>query len=466
MRPFLFLILILFVSQTSYAQNPENDVRINAYFQEANKAYEKSDFEKVVYYCDRVEELQGETNVDLEALRMKSYYKADEHKLAKLSLDKFFSFNPTQQQLLEIEPYIVKIEEAENYRKLKEEQEKLLQEKLERETYDQAIIGTPYDIKIYLSQYPEGEHYQELFDLLEKREEDLYGQIKESTDRDYIKDYYKYFSNGKYIEEVKKRGEEIEEYEFYLEVMEKNSEESFDNYLENYPDGIYVKEINAAYADYIFENGVRHLENKKYVAARNYFSFFESKFPEDRRIEQVKENHIRAQKGMKRDKRVSSRHRNSFYMMATYVSDKNIGLELGGMSSLNRVSVYWTLEGRDFIGALSKITELDKISPDEAELGEFKTLYLTSSLGLNIRLVYPVWLYVGGGVRAGFLEPKKGSFYYDENENDLYRLDNKDFIQVFPEVGVGVRVLRRVAVKAGFRFVGDTEYKVGIGIVL
>lgn len=468
MKPFIFLMTLFFVYHFGFSQEQkaEYDVRINAYLQEAMNAYEKDDYEKVIYYCNRVEELSGETSLDVEVLRLKSYYKSDQIRAAKTALDKFFSYNPNTQKLLEIEPYIVKIEEADNYRIQKERKEKEMQEKLERETYDRAVTGTPYDIKVYLSQYPEGEHYREMFDLLEQKEEELYEEVMNSMDRSKLEEYFKHFSSGKHIDQVKERANHIEEHKYYEEMLAQNTEEAFDNYLNKYPDGKYVKEINQAYADYIYENGMHNLDKKNYVAARNYFNFYESTFPDGDKIERAKEKHLDAQKGMKKDKNVAARDLHSFYLMFSYATDKNIGLELGGMSSVNRVSVYWTLEGRKPFGIFSKIADIESLPNDEVDESDFEHIYLTSTFGLNIRIAYPVWLYVGGGARAGFLEAKENSFYYDEDEANMYRLE-KDFVQFFPEVGIGARALRRVALKAGMRFIdGDTEFKLGIGIIL
>lgn len=465
MKPLLLFLTFTCTVSFTFAQQIDNEFRANAYFQEAVKAYENSDYEKVIYYCGRVEDLNRATNLELEELRMKSFYKSEQHEKAKIALEKFLSFNPSAQELLEIEPYIVKIEEAENYRIQKEKEEIELRERLEKEAYNQAITGTPYDIKIYLSQHTDGEHYDELFELLKQKEEDLYLRIDANMDRADIEEYYKYFSNGKYMDEVKSKVEELEEYEFYTKVLDKNTEEAFESYLAKFPGGRYETEINQAYAEYVFQNGESHLEMKNYNAARNYFNFYENRFPDGMRIYQVRDNLNETQKGIEREERVKARDRNSFYLMATYVSDKNIGLELGGMSTINRVSVYWTLEARDPLSSIPDGFNAEKIAPEDVNSVHFEDLYLTSTFGLNIRIIYPVWLYVGGGARAGFLKALEGSTLYDENEKNIYILDNKDFIQAFPEAGIGARAFGRMSLKAGLRFVDGVEFKMGVGFV-
>lgn len=105
----IVLLVVLCSAQILKAQSATD--RAKAYYFEAATAFEKSDYNKVINYCQQVEDILGNSNARVEALRIKSYYELGETAKAQQALKSFYTY-PTDENLTqEVAGYIVKIEE-------------------------------------------------------------------------------------------------------------------------------------------------------------------------------------------------------------------------------------------------------------------------------------------------------------------------------------------------------------------
>lgn len=131
MQRFIYIFFFsLSISFTSWAQS-DND-RAKAYYYEAATEYEKANYRDCLTYCDRVEEILGNSNARIEVLRIKAFFELGEMAEAQRSMDRLSSFPADETLRSEVLPLIVRIEEAERERIHKEK---------EAEAARQVLIG-------------------------------------------------------------------------------------------------------------------------------------------------------------------------------------------------------------------------------------------------------------------------------------------------------------------------------------
>lgn len=109
----VFLLVVLCSAQALKAQSTAD--RAKAYYFEAATAFEKSDYNKVINYCQQVEDILGGSNARVEALRIKSYYELGETTKAQQALKSFYTYSTDENLTQEVAGYIVKIEEKAEY---------------------------------------------------------------------------------------------------------------------------------------------------------------------------------------------------------------------------------------------------------------------------------------------------------------------------------------------------------------
>lgn len=471
LRITLSLTFIFFALGRIHGQSQEDTIRINAYYQEAITHYDDKEYSKALDYCERISEIYGKPQPEIELLKIKSYFYNNQITEARQTLDNFFLLENIDSALLEeVSPFIVRIEDAEirilqkNKESEKaEREEKERQKQLELNNYLAAKTGDIQAIKSYLNTYPNGEYQEELSELLDQEEEKLYDKAISNTEMTYVEEYIRFFPNGKYINEINDKKNELKEYKIYQQTLSENTELAYENYLKEFADGIYKKDVEKIYAQLLYTKGNKLLTEKGYTAALNYFNTYKNRFPDGEDIENVNSQIKVAERGVRRQQNVGKRHNASTYLMATYNSNKAIGGELGGMNAYHRVDLFFGAEAKNPSPIFNKVED-EKI-PDLKNLNKdsYEKVSISATLGLNVRIIYPVWVYLAAGVQESriLITEDHGNYEHDQ----VYLVENEKSTQFFPEFGVGGRVANRIMLKVGFRVLeGETIVKGGIGI--
>lgn len=115
------IVFLSFGIQLLYAQSADD--RAKAYYFEAATSFEKKDYSKTIDYCQQVEDILGDSNARVEALRIKSYYELGDTQQAQKALSRFSTYDSDETLNREILTYLVRIEEAERERISKEQEE-------------------------------------------------------------------------------------------------------------------------------------------------------------------------------------------------------------------------------------------------------------------------------------------------------------------------------------------------------
>ncbi len=144
-----------------------------------------------------------------------------------------------------------------------------------------------------------------------------------------------------------------------------------------------------------------------------------------------------------------------YVLMPVYQSNGTIGMEMGRLN-LNRIGWFGSLKANlGVTKAASPYEEIDrtKINKEEYDLGA-----ASFSLGITKSLVYPLYLYAGGGVAY--------HKYYTKDEDDdviAVNLNDESGYYLFPEAALGVQ-FGSMAIKGGAAYIDEEVYfNVGIG---
>jgi len=133
MKKLIHIFMLLFAFTIAQAQTVDDKAK--AYYQEAQKAFERRNYKQTIDYCKQVTDLLKNTNARIELLRIKSYYELGEYAKVKASIKTFTNLQASAELKNETLEYLVKVEKAEKAAEDKRlaEQRKLEQERIAKE---------------------------------------------------------------------------------------------------------------------------------------------------------------------------------------------------------------------------------------------------------------------------------------------------------------------------------------------
>jgi len=124
MKKIICLLLpLIMLSHLSFAQSSKNN-QMKAYFYAAQGAYENQQYDDALTAIDKVESLLGNTNAQLSALKVKTYFKKNQFIKAKAEMDVFFGFTTTEVLAREVSSYLIQIDKGIKEEKVQLEKEK------------------------------------------------------------------------------------------------------------------------------------------------------------------------------------------------------------------------------------------------------------------------------------------------------------------------------------------------------
>ena len=89
----------------------------------AQGAYENQQYDDALTAIDKVESLLGNTNAQLSALKVKTYFKKNQFIKAKAEMDVFFGFTTTEVLTREVSSYLIQIDKGIKEEKVQLEKE-------------------------------------------------------------------------------------------------------------------------------------------------------------------------------------------------------------------------------------------------------------------------------------------------------------------------------------------------------
>lgn len=267
----LLFVLVFFLGQSLHAQTSGNKAK--EFYVQAENAYRVKDYSKSLDLLNQVQNSLGSNNAMIESLRAKNYFEQGEYQKTKSSLDVFFSFSNTAENLLTemyglLEKTDTKIKEAqerkiaEQQKAIRDEQARVEKESQEKKDYQDAMeANSVYQYNRFISSYPNSQY---LSDIKERHgyayvaEGEAYTSAKNYKSAIKLYDeYLKKFPNGNTIGRVKTNLAEV----YYLlgEVERNNGNHTL---AESYYNEAVDIKVNSTYSKYYEQVKARLKEYK------------------------------------------------------------------------------------------------------------------------------------------------------------------------------------------------------------
>jgi hypothetical protein len=387
----------------------------------AQQAYENGNYTTAVTQLNETERLLGATNVRIEYLKAMCYYQTRDYEKCVSAADRYFAFNPAQgedyQRIVQIKQQSqeqIRLAEAAQQKKLAEQEaERQRQAELARQkaAHEQEAAAEWEKLKnssdvsalsAFLSKYkgtkPETSAQQRYND--EKAWQD-------AKKENYVESYEKYIAGStlknhrqealdllaeSYPRLAKKYAEEGN-----VETMEKMAE----NYFKTFPKGRETDNLKKLQCDVYYKKGMALSKNRKSTTDLR---------KSNELLEKTKTlcpgSYDVASKIRASERKIKDLRRDDYGFFG-YSGDKQtiLGFSAG---ALKQQKIGWYLSGRvnvDLFNGESpddyEINESGSITASNGDWlgpsGDPKTGAANFVIGINKRIVYPVWIYAGAG---------------------------------------------------------------------
>lgn len=310
--------------------------------------------------------------------------------------------------------------------------------------------------------------------LKKSKEEAAWSKAKNSK---YVDDYEKYvdaYPRGKYDEAanitIKKSYISIAE-KAYLNSNESQLVQFHDKYLKRFPGDDGIKKIRDLLLEFYLKSGNTNLAEKDWYDAKKYFQLYLN----------ISSYGIDADKCRKSIKKCEwkLKQRSADFIAYSYDSICPIGVSFGKLNK-NGIGYYSTLRlnSNIFTSLNGTIDDngnkvLDRFSEAQTQTRLNETSYAnaSASLGLTIKLVYPLYLYIGGGVIYSSLYDKweasdPNYIFQDVDRKYWLRNTDKTAFDFFPESGLILKVSNVLILKYGVIYNKDVIHQFALGFQL
>ena len=473
----LFLITICFLMSSFYVTAQTNEREAFQKFKKAREAYKNNNFADAANLLIETKNLLGSTNIRIQPMLIKSLVSIEDWRQAKLEVATYYDLKPDKelieyQEILKIEKKIENeiTEEEQLYSSAKRSKSvSQYQSYLDKYPYGkhrtevQNRLGNQKDENaweiannrksiasyyVYLESFPNGNYATTAIESIKVWDKEAYEKAIDEGTQEALNYYLNNYPRGKYRSTVRDKLTERKEYDVYMYAKNNNYIENYETYLKEYPNGKYASQIKNAIQVFKYNEAEKLYKNKNYRNAIRAYKNYIARFPYATNINQAKKNLRKAERQYKKY--------SSGYFGFSYESQDAIGIT-GGKLNKSKLGFYWNLRMTPEAFDIQFTEPETEISlndlPDDSELG-----LVTFSMGWSYPVLYPVWLYVGGGITY------QERFIKQEDENFFFKLENEDQLAFYPEAGINIRLSRNFVLIGGTAFVRDeTLYKAGIG---
>lgn len=446
----ILLIVFLIVANHSFGQNT---ALAQGYYLKAKEAFGQNDYTQTINFIEKAKIEAGSTNPELLYLEIRARYEADKKDplIAERAAEFMSTVNENDKKRIR-EVSLITIEHKEAVE---------LAERTQQEAYQKALTsGDVVVIRAFLAEYPSNLRKDVLENLLIAKENELYKVAVQSDEIAQYENYLLLFPAGKYKEDVVKKLAIANEKKLYESAVSSRDVKVAQNYLQKYPSGKYKTEVLDLLEEVLFKEGTQFLEANDLVNAKSKFTTYKELFPQGKNVTTVEKNLALIDKKTKKQNTIASRTSANYFML-TYSDNESYGFEFGKLD-LKKLSVYWDLAANEnvlglFETGMGETVEVEAVKdlPEEA-----KHAFLTTSFGFTFKIAYPVWMYVGGGL-------KYQQFYLEDEDDEIltYKVNEDKDLSFYPEGGFKVKIGKAVVLKAGTQYVNnELQYQFGIGI--
>lgn len=459
MSKLLHTLILFFVFTMTQAQTADDKAK--AYYQEAQKTFENRDYKQTIAYCKQVTDILKTTNARIELLKIKSYYELKEFDNVKTSIKIFTNLEASAELKNEVLDYLIKVEnvekEAEEKRlaeqhRLEQEriakEQKLAEEKRQREvaenkSYTDAMNGNVEAIRQFLKEYPNHEGKQSILNLLEIKEGQAYNDAILKNEIRIYENYLSEFYDGKNKKKIAEQLDKAKEIEAYDRVLHAKSVAESETYLLFYQNGTNKAEVLTIYEQALNNEAQQAMFAQDYIKAKSLYEKYLAQFSNGSNVDKVEANYKVAQRKITKAEVLASRH-DVTYFMVNYALNRSVGIEFGKLNNSYRPSVY----GGMHYGFKVPVKDFGVLVDDYQGDDPLKVDVLSYSLGLTMKITYPLWIYAGAGV----------SLFFANDYTD-------DEVLVYPEFGFKTLIGKNVILKAGTQILKNKNiYQFGLGI--
>lgn len=438
----IIIAIFCLLSTYSYSQNAN---MARAYYIKAKEAFANNQYSEVIDYLGKAETELGTTNADIIYLELMSRFNMNKRdfRIEKLSKDFMASANSRDDRIQKVGLIAV-------------EHKELLEadRKKEQRAFDLAKrTKSLKNLRAYLKDYPNTSKSSEVKILLSEKETEDFNKAKNKNSVFALENFKKDYPDGEFDSEVSNLLKIAREEELYRKAKNQNSIQLYKSYLISYPQGQYISQVKESLRSELLEKANNEYENEDLNLAKDTYQEFNRHFPSGSDAAFVTERIIDIEKKMTKQARVNSRTSGN-YFMATYSTDELYGIQFGKLS-LNRVGTYFNLSVNENIANI----QFESVNETTLPAENFEQASISAGFGLTYKIIYPLWIYAGGG--AIYTD------YYEEigdGEVVTYAIDSLENYQFFPEFGVNIKLGRIAAIKAGAALInGETYIKAGVG---
>lgn len=445
----ILLIVFLIVANYSFGQNT---ALAQGYYLKAKEAFGQNDYTQSINFIEKAKIEAGGANPELLYLEIRSRYEADKKDplIAERATEFMSTVNENDKKRIR-EISLITIEHKEAVE---------LAARTQEEAYQKALTsGDVVVIRAFLAEYPSNLKKDVLENLLVAKEDEIYHIAIQSDEIDRYDNYLMLFPAGKYKEEVLQKLAIANEKKLYESVVSSRDVKVGQNYLSKYPNGKYKTEVYDLLEEVLFAEGNQFLEENNLSSARSKYMTYKEMFPKGKNIDTVEKNIVLIDKKANRQNAISSRTSANYFAL-TYSTNESYGFEFGKLD-LKKLSVYWDLAANgNVFTALQATNDPIEVESLKDLPEDVKNGFLTTSFGFTFKVAYPVWIYVGGGLKYQQYYIKDG-----EGEIQTYKVNEEKDLSFYPEGGLKVKIGKAIVLKGGAQYVNDEiQYQFGIGI--
>lgn len=440
---FIAVMLCLFSTQ-AFSQN-----LARAYYIKAKEAYSGNQYTETLEFLEKAEKELGNTNPDILYLELMSRFEINKRDKNIPELSKEFMRTARSSDDRTQQVSMIAVEHKELLEADREAEEN---------AYKMAVnTKSLKDLRSYLSKYPNTSKAEEIKIILADKEAKDFENAKSVNTAKVYEEYLEDYPEGRYMDEVNDLLAEAREEELYKKAMKLNDIQIYNTYRIKYSTGKYIDEIEEARKKAILAKANRQFENEEFGLAKNTYQQYKADYPRGEEVGFANERLEDIDQEMKKEDRVANQT-SSKYILGSYSSNEMFGLEFGRMS-LRGVGTYFNLNANQNVGNTSILsfsgTEKESVSAVSEDFEEAK---LGANFGFTFKVLYPLWVYAGAGVVY--------TDYYSENDGEViyYEVEGVENIQFYPELGLQVKLGNVAVLKAGGAYIdGEIYAKAGFG---
>ncbi len=502
MKKALLLIVLFFNFLLVFSQN-ENQ----AILQNAKEAYNSHEFKRYIDIISNYknnnsstpgfEEVFIQEKTEFQVMLIHSYIKTDDNLNAQKQIESFFKHykdksSESYVKVREYELYIEKenIEEDKLFNTIQSKKSSYYAYEYTKKYPNGKYITTVTDslpsynendswkycirhkeisdCQRHLKNHPNGAHSKEITLLLDSLEFDCYKKSINSPYPHVIKDYFRYFPEGKYDSLVREHYKS----KLYENALRLDSDD-MRTYIETFPNDEKTMILDSLLQKNYLTTGNSYFRKWRFNTASSIYSSYLQKY----------ENGIYKSTVEKKLKRANFfggiidengiKEFDYTYIMFNYDTEPSYGITISQLNN-KKISFFYNFrfnvfdyETVTFNNNGTNSTKYDLITPTNDTRRDLTAL----SLGVKYNPIsYPIWIYGAIGYEQ-YDDVRKYNCYNIVNgktisANTQYFKTEKTKITFYPEIGVITTFLRTFTLKYGVMYNGKWAQQFGVGIMI